>query len=809
MTQELWYVRLKEARLRQHWSQEELAEHLQTDGGTVSRWERGEHIPDPVHQQFIKRCFPDVHFLFPQSRGKQIWTVPYTKNPFFTGREEVLQKLSTNLKQGSLTALTQAIRGLGGIGKTQTAAEYAHRHRDEYKAVLWIRATQEHYASDVASIAHVLALPEAKRQKQDQQTLLRAITRWLRNHTQWLLILDNVQEQVDVTDFFDVAGTGHVLFTTRVKAIADLAYTIELDDMTPEDGALLLLRRSHTIELEATLNAAPPADRATALKLSRIMDGLPLALDLAGAYVRETEYPLSRYEEEYHKRRGELLAWRDKQPRPYTDYTESVETTWSLSFQRVAEQNPAAIELLRFCTFLSPDAIPEDLILKSAPFLSPLLRVLYTVEDLNQTVAPLLNYSLIRRNASEKMFSIHRLIQAVIQDHISEEEQRFWAKGTVYALSDIFSVAQNGSPLDSQPYVPHVLACQKLIEQWSFADTATCHLLYVAGVYWRRRAWHTQAERFCVQALTLYEQHFGLWHPQIAKNLNNLALVYEEKREHTSAEQLFHRALDILDHTSTEEAFAAERAQVQGNLARCFFFQGNFRQAELLGKQALTTLEQIKGVDDPDAALTCTSLAIIYRDQGQHQQAEQLFQRALEIYKSQGFPEDDTYASLLAAWGKNQLCLGQFRDAKQTFQRARKVLEQTVGREHPEVALCFDCLGDAYLGMRRLKEAERCYTLSLRIYEQVMGSDYLDVAQPLCGLAVLAEMDEQYAEAETLYQRALAIVEQSQGPEHWSLLPVLENYARLLQELGRRDEARRLEERMHALSAKTYGSSLS
>src|SRR6266496_3953358 len=246
MTQELWYVRLKEARLRQHWSQEELAEHLQTDGGTVSRWERGEHIPDPVHQQFIKRCFPDVHFLFPQSRGKQIWTVPYTKNPFFTGREEVLQKLSTNLKQGSLTALTQAIRGLGGIGKTQTAAEYAHRHRDEYKAVLWIRATQEHYASDVASIAHVLALPEAKRQKQDQQTLLRAITRWLRNHTQWLLILDNVQEQVDVTDFFDVAGTGHVLFTTRVKAIADLAYTIELDDMTPEDGALLLLRRSHT-----------------------------------------------------------------------------------------------------------------------------------------------------------------------------------------------------------------------------------------------------------------------------------------------------------------------------------------------------------------------------------------------------------------------------------------------------------------------------------------------------------------------------------------------------------------------------------
>jgi len=171
---------------------------------------------------------------------------PISPTPFFTGREEVLDALYQRLTTGRPTALTQAIRGLGGIGKTQTVAEYAYRHRDQYDTVLWLRATTEQFAPDVLRIATLLHLPAARKPQEPSQ-LVRAIARWLHEHTRWLLILDNVQEAIAIDDLLAAAGTGHVLLTTRVKAIADLVSALELDEMPPEEGALFLLRRAKII----------------------------------------------------------------------------------------------------------------------------------------------------------------------------------------------------------------------------------------------------------------------------------------------------------------------------------------------------------------------------------------------------------------------------------------------------------------------------------------------------------------------------------------------------------------------------------
>jgi tetratricopeptide (TPR) repeat protein/DNA-binding XRE family transcriptional regulator len=813
MAQEPWYVLIKLARQRLGMTQAQFAEFLEVpDEVTVSRWERGKNIPDANRQGLLRKHFPDLNFAFPPPGGKQIWNVPFDPNPFFTGRHDVLQELHANLARGTPTALTQAIRGLGGIGKTQTASEYAHRYRSEYDAVLWLRATPEHYALDLVSIANLLQLPEAKRQQQDEHMLMRALIRWLHQHTRWLLILDNVQERMEVGELLSMKGSGHLLLTTRVRAIADRTFNIELADMAPEEGALLLLRVAHVIVTEAQLESASPGDVALATDLSRMMDGLPLALDLAGAYIRETGYTLARYQQDYQERRAQLLQYRHREQRTYSDYAESVATTWSLSFQRVKDQSPAAIDLLRFCAFLSPDAIPETLILEGAPVLSPLLQPLASgIEALNQTLVPLLNYSLIRRHADDKTLSIHRLVQAVIQESMPErgadqrqwDSQRQWARGVVQAVTRAFSPTDSSSLQAYDQYVPHVLVCTRLIERWRFTDETVGHLLYVAGDYWRRRAWYSQAVEFCQKALKLYEWVLGPEHPEIANNLNNLALVYDEMRKHSSAESRFQQALEI--YKRVYPPTHPDRARTLANLARSYYFQGKLPEAEPLLKEAITILERLLGPEDLDVASSLSWLATLYREQGKYQDATLLYQRAMAIYERQLPPEHPTLATHLEALAANHHLQHRYDEALQLRQRVLAIREHELGQKHPDVALCLAGMADTYMQMNELEEAEKCNRRALAIYEQVEGFEHPDAAQPICGLAILATLKRQYAEAEALYQRAQTMIEQTQGSEHPDLIGVLSHYAMLLRLLNRIDEAVVLEERVRTIEAKMRG----
>ena len=148
---------------------------------------------------------PDTapHFPGRQPRGEspprfpgtshQLWLVPYRRNPYFVGREDVLEKLRQSLTQDGAAALgqTQSISGLGGIGKTQTAVEYAYRYRDDYEAVFFIRAdTEAEILSGFGEIARRLDAGEA----QDQEQLVDAVLAWLGESTGWLLIFDNADK---------------------------------------------------------------------------------------------------------------------------------------------------------------------------------------------------------------------------------------------------------------------------------------------------------------------------------------------------------------------------------------------------------------------------------------------------------------------------------------------------------------------------------------------------------------------------------------------------------------------------------------
>jgi hypothetical protein len=306
------------------------------------------------------------------TQSSSAWNVPYLRNPFFTGREELLKHLHDNLTQSKAAALTQAqaIHGLGGIGKTQTAVEYAYRYGDAYHFVLWVNAaTRDELITSFVGLATLLNLPE--RQEQDQTKIVAAVKQWFTTHDGWLLIVDNADDLAVAGEFLPTGGKGHLLLTTRAHAIGPRASGIEVEKLDSQQGMLLLLRRANVLRLDASLDDAPLADRTAAAAIVEEMDGLPLALDQAGAFIEETQSTVTDYLQRYRQRQDVLLQRRGG---PGKDHPEPVATTWSLSFERVEELNPLAAELLRCCAFLAPDAIPEQMIIDGASELRTILQ---------------------------------------------------------------------------------------------------------------------------------------------------------------------------------------------------------------------------------------------------------------------------------------------------------------------------------------------------------------------------------------------------------------------------------------------------
>ena len=175
---------------------------------------------------------------------KTLWKVPYRRNPLFTGRDSLLDRLhATFLANGTAGVSIQTINGLGGIGKTQIALEYAYRYSETYQAVFWISADpQGDMISDFVTIAQVLDLPE--KNEPDQTLIIAAIKRWPQSHEMWLLLLDNLEDVAAVNALIPETGNGHVLITTRSQATGSIAVPHEIEPWEKQVGAEFLLRQA-------------------------------------------------------------------------------------------------------------------------------------------------------------------------------------------------------------------------------------------------------------------------------------------------------------------------------------------------------------------------------------------------------------------------------------------------------------------------------------------------------------------------------------------------------------------------------------
>lgn len=756
---------LRQARLAHNWRQRELAEHLGTTVVSIKRWEKGTHQPgayyrvklcqifgksaeelgfvnaNPLAQPTMENDLPGSQDTSPSpNESPVLWSVPYPRNPFFTGREALLQVLHERINRERQLALTSswAISGLGGIGKTQTVLEYAYRHLRDYTAIFWISAeTTETILTSFTTLAETLKLLE--RREYEQRRMVAAVQRWLTSHQGWLLIFDNVEDPGQVKAYIPASGEGAVLFTSRRQALGLGVQTVNLDTMTLEEGVRFLLRRAGLLAPEAAVDQIAYEDLEGARAIVAAMDGLPLALDQAGAYIEATRCSISEYLRLLQAAPLRLLADRET----HAEHPLSVSQTFTFIFEQMKQRHPCAAELLTACAFLAPEAIPEEIFLQGASQWGLAFEELAADPfQFQEAIRTLLKSSLLQRQAVTRTLTIHRLVQAVLKEQLPEEVRRMWTTRVIGVMSHLFpsKSTQHDYWQTCHRLLPQALACVELGEQWQQPSAEYIALMIHIAGYLVMCSRLSEAECLSQRALHLGEHALGQEHPLLARIFTSLAEIA--------------------------------------------FSQGNYQHAEELQRRALQIWEHVRGPAHPRTATALSNLGVFCVSQGKYAEARSLYEHAIHIHDNmltQQGPEVVFPLTNLA-----QLCqdLGKYAEAERHYQRALHVLEQTVEVEHYLLVEPLSGLATLCREQGKYEEAEALYQRALGICEHLLGVEHPKGVEPLNGLATLYREQGKLEEAEALYQRALAILEQQLGPEHHNTADTLHNLAQFWEMQG-------------------------
>jgi tetratricopeptide (TPR) repeat protein len=731
--------------------------------------------------------------------------VPQERNPLFTGREDVLAALEAALHAERAAGITPATADLGGVGKSQAALEYAYRHREEYRFVFWVQAESEATLNrDFGEIARRLEL--AVREAAETEAVREGVKQWLAEHDDYLLILDDADTPAAAAAYLPAALRGHRLVSSRATDLGALGIqrVVMLPELT-EDEAIGLLRKR-------TGRGEAPVEWSTAGELARQCGCLPLVLELAGSYIAAQKIGFDEYLARLWRRRWGIL----ERERPEWGATErTVHGVWEASFEAVRAENRAAAELLTVSAFFAAERIPYALLQRGARELGNWLAAAVSGADerrLEETLAVLERYRLVRRDAESRSYSVHRVIQAMVRaprrrwskgSGLTPGERRRWMHRAVRAVDRALPAASPETLPACEQILPHGLAAAAWIEQERVESEGAVFLLNRMSDYLWTRGQTRAAETLLQRAPALAGS--GPAPAYTANSLIRLAEMYRDQGKLAEAEPLYRQALNL-----RWEALGSEHPDTLRSLeavAALYLDQGRLADVEPFYRGALAIRERMQGGESVSTARSLSHLAMVYHLQGRLAEAEALLRRALAIREWLHGADHLGTAAALHDLGMLFRSQGRLAEAEPLVRRGLAIRERELGAEHPELASSLHGLGLLSETQGKLAEAETCLLRALAIWELRLGRKHPSTANGQCSLAELHRIQGRFAEAEPLLQGALAIREQALGTEHYHTAGAWWGLAELHREQGRWTEAEPLLERALATWERTLGGS--
>jgi tetratricopeptide (TPR) repeat protein len=637
-----------------------------------------------------------------------VWRVP-TRNASFTGRNEVLETLHEQLIGSSkAVVLPVALHGLGGVGKTQVAQEYAHRYMADYDLVWWVPSEQRDLINpSLAELAPLLGVRTAESMAETAEAVREAL-RIARPYDRWLLIFDDADEPGEIADLFP-GGPGHVMVTSRNPAWSQVAEPVAVDVFSRQESVDYLVRQVGSLSVE---DADTVADA---------LGDLPLAVEQAAAWLAATGMPVDEYVAQIRDEFAATMALN----RP-AHYPTSVAVTHRLSFDRLRSQSPGAARLLELCACFAPDPISltlvsSDEMIKSLIPYDSRLRAARSV--LGLLITDITRLSLAKVDRGSNSIQVHRLIQAAIRDQMQPDS---YLNATRHEVHIILAGARprQGDTDDPGNWDRYDLIWPHLgpSEAWNCDEEETRQLLIDRVRYlWKRGDFEAALDA----AHKLEEQ----WQEKIGPDDQQTLLlrfhIANVLRSMGRFQAAYELDIEILDKQrevlGADHPFTLGTARSLGGDLRGL---GRFREALALDEATYGRLTDLLGADDPNTLSSANNLAVDLRLVGDCFRARDLDYETLE-YRRRVLGIDHPYTlhsmSMLA------------RDLREAGDYAGSVdlLRETYGRYLAVLGGHFvDTLRTAKslaVSLRKVGRLDEAYILTGDIgsrYERVYGANH-------------------------------------------------------------------------------------
>ncbi|MEO0538792.1 MAG: tetratricopeptide repeat protein, partial [Cyanobacteria bacterium P01_A01_bin.123] len=626
-----------------------------------------------------------------------------------------MQHLHTQLQQSQQVAIT-AIAGMGGIGKTELALQYARSHWQQHYpgGVCWLEARDQDIATGILGFAQAwLELIPS-----DELPVKERIAYCWRNWPDFgdspaaaLVVIDDVSDYKAIEDYLPTQARFTLLLTTRAQRLA----------ATVKPFAIEVLSEEAALELLTQLTEDPEridAELEQAKALCQWLGYLPLALELAGHYLARKP-TLSLVDFQVRLKAQELAARALAKAESGMTNAQGVASAFELSWQDLSEDAQTLACVLSLFA-LAP--IPWSRVEACLPNVDS--------EDLeDRRDYQLCGFSLLQ-HVEEERYQLHPLIHRFIRTKLADDSPLISAYCGV--------MVKAAQEMDETPTLAQVAAWREMVPH--VAEAAIQWVSRVSnedltwpftglGRFYQGQGVYAQAEVWRECCVTVTQARLGHEHPDVAKSLNNLALLYSEQGRYGDAEPLFLQAIDLGKASLGDDH--PDVATRLNNLAGLYQYQGRYAEAEPLFLQAIDLGKASLGDDHPYVATSLNNLATLYRAQGRYGDAEPLFLQALEMTKTslgEAHPDVATRLNNLATLYQAQ---GRYGEAEPLFLQAIDLGKASLGEAHPDVALSLNNLASLYRAQGRYEEAEPLFLQAIDLGKASLGDDHPDVATSL------------------------------------------------------------------------------
>ena len=640
---------------------------------------------------------PDLTALGARFPGSQprVWNVA-ARNAAFTGRGAVLDTLRAQLVGGNpAVVLPQALYGLGGVGKTQVALEYAHRFKADYDVVWWISAEdRDRINSAFEELARQLHIPVGENIAEVVGAVRETLRRGREPYARWLLIFDNAGDPEEIRDYFP-GGSGHVVITSRNQAWSTVAAPLEVNVFSQAESLEHLSRR------------VPGLEESDAIRIAEALGNLPLAVEQAAAWLAESGMPAAQFLEKLETETARVLGLGTP-----SEYPHPVAVTWNVSLTKLKESSPASVRLLQLCAFFAPEPISMRLL-----YSDEMQQALVPYDDalreklvLGRVIQEIGRYALAKVDQGKNTIQVHRLVQAVIRSQMTKEEQE-------EACHEVHRILVGARPRQGDVDDP---------ENWSRYDTIWQHLT-------------PSRARECKQEET--------------RQLLTDRVRYLWKRGD------FKQARELGDYLADywEENFGVDdrqRLHLLFNIANVMRSNGDYERAKSLDEWVLAKQRQVVGDNHPHTLMTAGGLAADLRALGAYDKSLEMDRVTYDRWKTL-FGED--HPRTLSAAHNLALCyrlVGDGFSARDLDQDTLNRRTLVLGPDHPYTLFSATHLARDLREIGRYQESVELLRSTLQHYRRTLGNNFVDTLRAIKSLAVSLRRGGEHQEAWELAQEA-------------------------------------------------------